>query len=318
MRNIIVIIVLAIISINCKAESALQIYLPREVTINSASPNLGQVAIIRGKESLATIAEQVTLGQFSSPGQKITLNRSIVLSRLACSGIPASEVTLTGAEEVTVSQQHQIINGEKFLEAAISYLTENPPHESVCKYNAVRAPADLILQEANGDIRLEAKLAESNIKNQANVIVTVFSGEQEAGSREAAFILKYNCRKAVTTVDIPAGAIISSENVRVENTVSNNPEPANWAVPYGLAVKRPVPANTEISMGMAEPVKPEIILKRNQNVLIKVDRLGLLVTAMGKTLQEGRAGEYIKVQNLSSQRVILAIVNEDGSVEPVF
>jgi flagella basal body P-ring formation protein FlgA len=35
-------------------------------------------------------------------------------------------------------------------------------------------------------------------------------------------------------------------------------------------------------------------------------------------MQEGRAGEYIKVRNLDSQRMILAKVNEDGTVEPIF
>ncbi|MHC4762939.1 MAG: flagellar basal body P-ring formation chaperone FlgA, partial [Planctomycetota bacterium] len=63
---------------------------------------------------------------------------------------------------------------------------------------------------------------------------------------------------------------------------------------------------------------PHILLKRNQNVVIKVDRLGLLITAIGKTMQDGRVGEYIKVRNVDSQRIIMAKVSEDGSVEPVF
>lgn len=318
MKNKIFILILLSAAISSNAENALQIYLPREISISSRTPNLGQVAIIRGDEALAGKAEEVTLGEFSAPGQKITLNRSVVLSRLACSGIPAEEVSFTGAEEITISQQQQIINGQKFLDTAIAFLTENPVHSSVCKYNAVRTPEDLIISETNGDIKFASKLVGGNVKNQVKVLVTVYCGDKEAGSRETVFMLKYNCRKAVTTVDIPAGGIISSENVRVENIVSNNPEPQNWAVPYGLAVKRAVAAGTEISTSMAETVKPAIILKRNQNVLIKVDRLGLLVTAMGRTLQEGRQGEYIKVQNLSSQRVILVKVNGDGSVEPVF
>ena len=71
-------------------------------------------------------------------------------------------------------------------------------------------------------------------------------------------------------------------------------------------------------MDLVENVKPEMVVKRNQNVSIKVDRMGLLVTALGKTLQDGRVGDCIKVQNLSSQRIIIAKVKEDGSVEPVF
>ncbi len=312
-----------LIPVICKAdteqgESALQIYLPREITIEGDAPNLGQVAIIRGDKLLAAKAEKITLGHISAPGQKITVDRQTLLSRLACSGIPASEVTLTGAEKLTVSQRHQTIKGDEFVEKALTFLKNNPPNTSICQYTLTRMPQDLILSETSKDIRLAPCLAKSNITNPVKVSVSVFSGDKELGVCEVSFLLKYNCRKVMAQVDIPSGTVISSENVKVENTVSNRPDPADWAAPYGLAAKRLLPANTVITADMVGPVKPPILLKRNQTVLIKVDRLGLVVTAIGKALQDGRLGEYIKVQNVNSQRIIIAKVNEDGSVEPVF
>jgi flagella basal body P-ring formation protein FlgA len=38
---------------------------------------------------------------------------------------------------------------------------------------------------------------------------------------------------------------------------------------------------------------------------------------MGQTVEEGSTGEYVRVRNVDSQRIILARVNEDGTVEPV-
>jgi flagella basal body P-ring formation protein FlgA len=69
---------------------------------------------------------------------------------------------------------------------------------------------------------------------------------------------------------------------------------------------------------MLGPVKSPIIAKRNQKVVIRIDGPGFLITALGKAMQDGRAGEYIKVRNADSQRIILVKVKEDGSVEPVF
>jgi flagella basal body P-ring formation protein FlgA len=37
---------------------------------------------------------------------------------------------------------------------------------------------------------------------------------------------------------------------------------------------------------------------------------------MGIAMQDGRAGDYIKVRNTDSQRIILAKIKEDGTVEP--
>ncbi len=326
MRNKTISIILTIfllVSANSKADpeqtdSALQIYLPREITIEGDVPNLGDVAVIRGEEFLTAKAGQVTLGRISAPGQKIIVDRSIVLSRLACSGIPASEVTLTGAGEITVTQQHQLIKSGDFVEKALAFLKKNPPDASICQYNPVRIPQDLILSCISEDIKLSPYLAKSNIKNQAKVFVSVFFGDKEIEVREIAFSLKYNCRRLIAKVDMPTGTIISPENVKIEKAVSNYPEPTNWVVPYGFVAKRLLRANTVISTNMVGPAKPHVLLKRYQNVAIKVDRLGLFITAIGKTMQDGRVGEYIKVQNVDSRRIIMAKVCEDGSVEPVF
>jgi len=65
-------------------------------------------------------------------------------------------------------------------------------------------------------------------------------------------------------------------------------------------------------------VNPPVIVKRNRTVVIRIERPGLLITAIGKAMQDGRAGDYIKVKNVDSQRIIFARVNADGTVEPVF
>jgi len=301
-----------------QAAPALRIYLPREITIEEDVPNLGQVAIIRGEERLTAKAGEVTLGRISAPGQKIIVDRSIVLSRLACSGIDVSTVKLTGAEKLMVSRQYQIIKGDEFIEKASTFLTKNSPDTSICQWKPMRIPKDFILPGAAKDIQLSPCFIKSGIVNQAKVRVAVFSNGKEIAARQVTFGLKYNCRKLVTQVDIPAGAVISPKNVKIEKAVSNYPEPADWAVPYGFAAKRLLPAKTVIRRGMVGPVKPKVLLKRNQNVVIKVDRLGLVITAIGKTMQDGRAGEYIKVRNVDSNRIILVRVNEDQSVEPVF
>ncbi len=326
MKNRTISIILAVfllISISGEASteqtvSPLQIYLPREITIEGNVPNLGQVTVIRGDESLTAKAGKVTLGRISVPGQRIIVDRSIVLSRLACSGIPESAVTLTGAEKMTITQQHQIIKGEEFVEKALAFLKKNLPEASICQYDPIRIPKDLILPGISKDIRTSLCLVRSGIRNQAKVRIAVFSNDKEIGVREVTFRLKYNCRRLVAQVDIPSGAVISPENVKIEKTVSNYSEPANWAVPYGFVAKRLLPAKTVIRRGMVGPVKPKVLLKRNQNVVIKVDRLGLVITAIGKTMQDGRVGEYIKVRNVDSNRIILVRVNEDQSVEPVF
>jgi len=298
-------------------DSYLKIYLPREVTVKDSNLSLGQVSIIQGGETLAARAGKIGLGRISVPGQKIIIDRPMVLSRLACNGIPASKVTFTGSEKITVKQQHRTITGSEFVSLANSFLEKNPPGVSARRWNLIRKPKDFIVSAANSNISISPRLVQTGVKNQARIEITVLSGSNRIGVRQVTFALIYDRQQAVTKVDIQTGGIISPENTRIETTASNNPEPSNWKPPYGLVAKRRLPANTVLRQNMLGPLKSPIIVKRNQNVVIRVERPGFLITATGKTMQDGKAGEYIKVRNMDSQRIILARISEDGSVVPV-
>ncbi|MDT8299983.1 MAG: flagellar basal body P-ring formation chaperone FlgA [Sedimentisphaerales bacterium] len=303
---------------NTAKESALQIYLPREITIKDKLLSLGQVSIIRGQESLVAKASKITLGQISTPGQKIIIDRKIVLSRLACNGIPLSKITLTGAKAVTIKQQERTISSDELIKLANSFLEKNPPGISVCGFNPIRLPKDFIITGTGQDISFSPRLVSSRTKNQVTVEIAIHSGGKKIGMSEIVYRLKYNCRQAITKIDIPTGAVISPDNVKIEKRISNYPEPADWKPPFGLIAKRQIPAKTFLNPNMLGPVKSPIITKRNQKVVIRIDMPGFLITAFGKAMQDGRAGDYIKVRNIDSQRIILAMINEDGSVKPAF
>jgi flagella basal body P-ring formation protein FlgA len=297
-------------------ESCLKIYLPRQVNVNDKSLTLGRISIIQGSESLAARASEIPLGRLSVPGQKIVLERPMILSRLACSGIPASKVTLTGSDKIMVKQQNRTISSSDFVSLADSLLEKNMPGKSACKWNPIREPKDFVVPAGSEDIKFSPSLIQTGVKNQARVEIAVLSGSNKVGLRQVTFSLTYECRQAVTKLDIPAGGVFSPENIKIETIQSNDPEVADWKPPYGQVAKRPLPAGTVLAQNMLESIEPPVILKRNQNVVIRIERPGFLITAMGIAMQDGRAGEYIKIRNTDSQRIILARIKEDGTVEP--
>lgn len=295
----------------------LRIYLPRSVTVKDSSLSLGQISIVRGSESLASQASKIAIGQFSLPGQEIVIDRNMVLSRLACNGIPTSTVTLTGAEEIRVRQKFQIVRGDQFVSVASSFMKDHSHKDSSGKWNLIRAPKDFAISGAARSITFSPRLVRSNVRNQARVEIAVLSNGKKIGVREVLFDLKYSCRQAVAKVDIAAGAIIGPDNVRIEEKVSSRPEGTDWKSPYGLVARGALPAETVIRPHMVGPTQSPIIIKRNQSVVIRVESPGFLITAVGTALVDGKAGESIKVRNVDSQRIIVARISDDGSVEPV-
>jgi flagella basal body P-ring formation protein FlgA len=135
--------------------------------------------------------------------------------------------------------------------------------------------------------------------------------------REISFRLKYQCHRVVTVKEVPEGTVLTPENLKVETVVSDQPEPAGWKPPYGLAAVRALAADTEIRGDMINSPQSPVVVLRNETVVIRIQRPGLLVTAVGVALQEARAGEYVKVRNTDSSRVVICQVNADGTVEPI-
>ncbi|MEJ2705458.1 MAG: flagellar basal body P-ring formation chaperone FlgA [Sedimentisphaerales bacterium] len=298
-------------------DSNLRIYLPRKVAVKDADLLLGKVSVIRGRESLVIKANNIAIGRVSTTSQTVIIDRPTVLSRLASSGIPSAKVVFTGADQTKVTRKQQVVTGREFVAQANSFLKSNPPDTSVCQWIVIRRPQDLVIPETVEEVRFAPRLIRSNMINHMKVEMTVLSGDKKIGARDVVFTVKYNCRQAVTTKDVAKGAVLNRENVKIETKPSNYPEPANWKLPYGLLAKRPLPANTVLQPYMTGSSESPLVVKRNQRVVIRIEQPGFMITAVGIVLQDGKAGDHVRVRNVDSQRIILARVNDDASVEPV-
>ncbi len=299
-------------------DSGLQIYLPREVTIKDSILKLGNIGVVRGPQALVAKANDVMLGRLSVPGQEIVVEKNVILGRLAACGIPASQVTLQGAEKIAVRQRHNIIGTDEFVKMAETFLQENLAGDSISGWSPTRKPKDLVISNPGKNIGFSSELIQKGVKNQVAVKVTVFSDNKKIATRDVTFTLKYHSRSVVATADIPAGTMIDSENVKIEKSTSNLPEPTDWKPPYGLVAKRKLSAETVIRPHMLGKAKSPVVIKRNQNVVIRIEKPGFMITALGKAMQDGKVGEYIKIRNIDSQRIIVAKINGDSTVEPVF
>jgi flagella basal body P-ring formation protein FlgA len=295
----------------------LRIYLPREIVIEGNTPSLGQIGIIHGDESLVAMAGEIVLGRISVPGQEVTVDRMMLLSRLACNGIPASKIQFSGAEKVKVRQRGHTVKADDLIESARLFLGKNPPAGSIGESELLSSPKDLLVAGVHSDIKLVPRIVPSGAGNQTRIDVSVMSGGKEIASRRIIFRHKYNGQKLVALADIGAGEVISKENVKVEKTVSSYSQAASFSAPYGLIARCHIPKDAVVYPNMAGPAKPVILVKRNQSVVIRINSGGLVITAVGRMVDEGGVGDVVRVRNVDSQRVIAARVNEDGTVGPI-
>jgi flagella basal body P-ring formation protein FlgA len=295
----------------------LTINLPAEATIENEYITLGQIAEINGDETSAAQAAKIVLGRITLPGQTLTIDQIMILSRLMCTdGLDQCNPKFSGAQKVKISRRAQTIKGESFIESARSFLKTTIKDDSIAQWEPTRAPADLILAGAPKNIEVVPHLVSRNANGQINMEISVKADGATIAGRQISFRPNFNIRQAVTTTDIKKGTLLTADNIRIETTTSYEPQPADWTEPTGLLATRDLPAGTVLNAGMTKTPVPKIVIERNQTVVIRIDNAGLTVTAMGKAIQAGSIGDCIKVRNIDSQRVIMVKVNEDGTVEP--
>ena len=300
-------------------KSGLRIYLPREVVIKGGSIELGAIGIMYGDEATMVKAKEIGLGRFALTGQQIVIDRPTILSRLASNGIKAGQVSLSGAERVTVRRDEKVISGQRFVEVASAFLKTQEAYETVSDAELIRKPKDWVLADDDGQIKLAARMGRYSRKGRAKVWVGVVRDGVEAGGCEVAFNLKYKRRWAAAAVDIAAGVAISPENVKIETTTACTPEPAHWSAPYGLVAKRRIKKGDVITPNVAGPAEPPVVIKRRQTVVMKIETEGLFISALGVALSDGKVGEYIRVKGSNRDaRIVVGKVMPDGTVKPVF
>jgi flagella basal body P-ring formation protein FlgA len=309
-----------LLNANTTGQSAdgLQIHLPREMAVKDQLIKLGDVSVITGQEDLAAAAGQVSLGTLSVPGQKIVIDRITLLGRLASNNIPADKVTITGAEKVVISRNQNIITGEELVRRGQNFLQKTPGYSSASNIRPARMPKDLVLPLDSNGIQLNPSLTGKNTASLAYVQIDVLSNGKEISKVQLPFQIRYKVQKAVGIEDIEAGEKITVEKIKIVEQESEKPAAADWKGPVGLVARKRIAANREIESDMVTEPMRAVVINRNQNVMIKVDRGCLSVTATGKALEKGSTGECIKVKNIDSSRVIIAKIKEDGTVEPVF
>lgn len=301
-----------------QAKDPLRVHLPQTVTVQDAALRLGSVCVVVSQdEALSQQANQLAMGRAPNPGEQIVLDRNTILSRLSSNGIPASRVQLSGSEQVSVQRDEQIFSPDQLLEAAEAFLAANRPGPAGCGWRLVRRPTQLI-SPRSPSLRLESRLLEDQSLGLLRVEVRAMEGDQPLGSQTVDFKLSYPIKRAVALVDILPGQRIEEQHVRIEDAMSDQPAEPDWASPVGMVANCRITRESIIRPGAIARMQDEVLVRRNEAVMLRIDGPTFVLTSSGICLQDGRCGEVVRVRNADSQRVVTGRVMPDATIRPVF
>ncbi len=298
----------------------LHVYLPRTVAVSGEDLALGEVAVVLCDSSdLEGRARKLSLGRAPWPKERLTIDRKTILSRLAAEGIGGKGVRIAGAPKATVTRRETVVDAETILARAEAFLADRDANSDGTVLEAVRPPDEVVLAGTEAP-SFRCRLDDAPPAGHVRVAVTLHRGKRQMALREVLFRRRYRVPRAVAARDIEPGQALTPSNVRVRTEMASRPAGKAFQPPFGRIAARKIKAGETVRDGhtASAVTAAAVSVRRRQMVRMRVRGAGFVVTCVGQALEDGRAGELIKVRNVDSQRVVTARVAMDGSVEPVF
>lgn len=296
----------------------LEIYLPRTVHVEGDVINLGHVGIVQGPQALADRAEKIPLGRFSIPGQQIILDRETIGSCLAGGGISAKQVRFSGAERIVVSRNESKLTGQQLITAARAFLESQTAGRELIVYDPPQVPKAWIAEDSK-PIEVTALPGQDRIFGKRTVLLSLRQEGREIGRVPVEFEVRFQTRQAVAVQDIAAGEVIRKELIRFETRETKESQSADPDALIGATAKRPIEAGRVICADWLQAPVPPVLVQRRQKVILKIDTGLMVITASGEAMDEGAAGEIIRVKRgrRPEERIVLGMVMPDGMIEPL-
>lgn len=299
------------------AAAGITVTVNAEATVVGPYMTLGEVAAITGDDHERVKAlEAVKLGNAPAPGRQIVLTSDILMTRLAGTGLDFSDVTSWQVPPtIVVTTAAQTVSGERLAAAAAEAVRRQVGGNGSITISPLGTPADVLAPLGQVDLKAEMP-AGIRFNMPTTVVVYVRADGRPVTSVSLRFDVRAYRQVVVAARNIDARETITAGSVRLERREVGRLTGylTDTAKVVGQAARRPVSAGTPLTEAMVD--KP-LLFRRGAAVTIVARAGDMTVIAGGQALQDGREGEIIRVQNLSSKRIFNARVVGAATVEVI-
>jgi len=289
------------------------------VTVANDSILLGDIAIIRGPDTVFVAdLNALVVGRAPLPGKSRQINAAYVAMRLRQKGISINQVALNETTTTTVVRDSTFVSRKQIEDAIREALDQEDffqGRRGVVR--DIRVNSDLVVP--SGNVSYGVKFTEKPIRsNRVLASVSVYVngkhyrkiwGTIVADILQEVMVLSKTMRRhqritgediqlvAMNLTDIPHNAITVDQDI------------------LGKRVTKSLLSGTVLRTDIVE-LPP--LVKRGDVVTIAAESGVLQVTALGKAKSNGRQGERIKVLNIDTQKELYGFVVDAKTVKVVF
>lgn len=285
---------------------------------------VGDIASVEGgSDELREKVRCLDLAEPSADRRDTAITRNQVLYRLSLGGLREGQFRLAGAAHTVVQWSAPGLDESSLVEAAREALRRRlPKGADEVSLQLVRAPQTPVLNvNPSLPLRLVAEVAGPASTGRVRVDVSVLVNGQSRMQVPVFFDVAFAQDVAVVRRRINAGEVLSEDSlVRKRLELRQGEKYLGWNDALGRRAKSqllPGQTITEVDVDAGE--QEQVILVKTRDTVRLVARIaGCRVTALGEALQDGKAGQVIRVRNVDSSKVVSGRVVDRNVVEVDF
>ncbi len=280
--------------------------LKKEVYINASQFSLGDIASINGSDTeLVTRLKNLFLGELSClEKSRRNITHAEIVMKLGQIGIDTKDVKFEGASVVSVYPKLQTVNSADIFKAVKTFIFDNMPwdREDVIIENTGR-DSKVVLKQGDVTVEIAPKSRNQYIGPVRYTAIISVDGLVQK-SVDVSINISVFKKVLVASRKIKRGEMLNPSNlVMVRRQLSANAKDAidDPKEALGMVAARNIPAQKVIKK---KYLTPPLIVKNREAVKLIFQMGKLSIQTLGVARESGSLGDYIRVQNVDSKKVI--------------
>ena len=292
----------------------IKIFLPHSSVIDSDEYRLGEIAQLEGEDVLLLEKlAQIVIGRAPLPGRKLTVTRSLILSRLRSHKFNIKKIVFPGSDSSAIQRAALKISGKDIEQVVLIFIRESNKNEDL-KPRLLAKTRDIFLPRGQVSYVITSKgkykkeggyrnyEVEFSINGEAVRVVTVRT------------YLKLYKEIFVARDTIKRNQVIEEADIlKVRKNVDRMPR--EYVTDKNLIIGKISSRTINPSEAIrGDTVSAPPLVKSGDRLQIVFETPFLRLSAPGISLAKGRKGERIPVKNLDSKIVVFATVKTRNMV----
>jgi flagellar basal body P-ring formation protein FlgA len=300
-------------------EVPLVVNLRPESTVRGPEIRLGEIAEVQGGEAeMAERLRAVEVGRAPLPGLSRTLDPAYLKARLRLAGVDPASLVLDFPRVVSITTASQQVAGTALLAAVREQLLAAWPDEAErLSIQPTGATPGAVTMPA-GDLELKVR-TRPGFDHLGSISATVEAWVDGAMVRSISVPVRVSQQAEVLVAARPIGraAPIGPEDVRMERrelTAGQEPLRDPGALLGRQAIRNIAAGEPILASLLGQPS----LVRRGDMVVLTAEARGIRAVTQGEAKEDGKAGQVIRVRNLTSNREVYGTVDAERSVRVAF